>query len=118
MLMEGEERIQSDGLFDLLGRKREDKLHKASNADVSDVLFHVCTMLACVGSHMTALPQSESVVTLMTLGRVGEELAACMTARSRYYSKHVRPNARLSCSCGWGEQMLPAYRYESWRRSN
>ena len=35
VLMAGEERIQSDGLFDLFGRKSEDKLHKASNADVS-----------------------------------------------------------------------------------
>ena len=41
MMAAGENRIQSDGLFgdSVFGKKSEDKLHKASNADVSHLLF-------------------------------------------------------------------------------
>ena len=54
--MAGGERIQSDGLFDRFGRKSEDKLHRASNADVSKLPeLSVCGL---VGKHMTTLPQS------------------------------------------------------------
>ena len=46
--MAGGERIQSDGLFDCFGRRSEDRLHRASNADVSKL--SVCGL---VGKHMT-----------------------------------------------------------------